>query len=156
MNEKDWEAKFEMLFAEDLIQIDDEFFDEELCFDDPNELNQIFTDLEEKNLYLINQSQGLEEQLEKSRQQYAKLQDKLGREVEMHKKNKAHLNDQINESQKSLKELKHRNQMSTVQTSSTTNPSDKNAPVEMEFNIEDLLNDMRAEICKIAEPNIPV
>ena len=156
MNEKDWEAKFEMLFAEDLIQIDDEFFDEELCFDDPNELNQIFTDLEEKNLYLINQSQGLEEQLEKSRQQYAKLQDKLGREVEMHKKNKAHLNDQINESQKSLKELKHRNQMSTVQTSSTTNPSDKNAPVEMEFNIEDLLNEMRAEICKIAEPNIPV
>ena len=156
MNEKDWEAKFEMLFAEDLIQIDDEFFDEELCFDDPNELNQIFTDLEEKNLYLINQSQGLEEQLEKSRQQYAKLQDKLGREVEMHKKNKAHLNDQINESQKSLKELKHRNQMSTVQTSSTTNPSDKNATVEMEFNIEDLLNEMRAEICKIAEPNIPV
>ncbi len=74
----------------------------------------------------------------------------------MHKKNKAHLNDQINESQKSLKELKHRNQMSTVQTSSTTNPSDKNAPVEMEFNIEDLLNEMRAEICKIAEPNIPV
>lgn len=156
MNEKDWEAKFEMLFAEDLIQIDDDFFDEELCFEDPNDLNQIFTDLEEKNLYLINQSQELEEQLEKSRQQYAKLQDILGNEVEMHKKNKAHLNDQINESQKSLKELKHRNQMSTVQTSSTTNPSDKNAPAEMEFNIEDLLNEMRAEICRIAEPNIPV
>lgn len=32
----------------------------------------------------------------------------------MHKKNKAYLNDQIGESLKSLKELKHRNQMSTV------------------------------------------
>ena len=38
MNDKDWEAKFEMLFAEDLIQIDDDFFDEELCFNDPNDL----------------------------------------------------------------------------------------------------------------------
>ena len=156
MNEKDWEAKFEMLFAEDLIQIDDDFFDEELCFDDPNDLNQIFTDLEEKNLYLIHQSQELEQQLENNRQQYVYLQDKLGSEVEMHKKNKAHLNDQITESQKSLKELKLRNQMSTVQTQSTTNPSDKNAPVDMEFNIEDLLNDLRADICRVYDKNIPV
>jgi len=42
-----------MLFAEDLIQIDDDFFDEELCFNDPNDLNEIFTNLEEDNLYLI-------------------------------------------------------------------------------------------------------
>ncbi len=60
MNDKDWEAKFEMLFAEDLIQIDDDFFDEELCFNDPNDLNEIFTNLEEDNLYLISQSQELE------------------------------------------------------------------------------------------------
>jgi hypothetical protein len=32
MNEKDWEAKFEMLFAEDLIAVEDNYFDEELCF----------------------------------------------------------------------------------------------------------------------------
>ena len=64
MNDKDWEAKFEMLFAEDLIQIDDDFFDEELCFNDPNDLNEIFTNLEEDNLYLISQSQELEESLE--------------------------------------------------------------------------------------------
>ncbi len=68
MNDKDWEAKFEMLFAEDLIQIDDDFFDEELCFNDPNDLNEIFTNLEEDNLYLISQSQELEESLEKSSQ----------------------------------------------------------------------------------------
>jgi len=39
MNEKDWDAKFEMLFAEDLIAVEDDFFDEELCFNDPNDLN---------------------------------------------------------------------------------------------------------------------
>ena len=47
MNDKDWDAKFEMLFAEDLIAVDDDFFDEELCFSDPNDLNQIFSELEE-------------------------------------------------------------------------------------------------------------
>lgn len=47
MNEKDWEAKFEMLFAEDLIAVEDDFFDEDLCFEDPNDLNQIFSELEE-------------------------------------------------------------------------------------------------------------
>lgn len=53
MNEKDWDAKFEMLFAEDLIAVEDDFFDEDLCFHDPNDLNQIFSELEEQNLYLI-------------------------------------------------------------------------------------------------------
>lgn len=47
MTEKDWEAKFELLFAEDLIPLDEKFFDEELCFKDPNDLNQIFSELEE-------------------------------------------------------------------------------------------------------------
>jgi len=64
MNEKDWEAKFEMLFAEDFIQLDENFFDEDLCFDDPNDLNKIFSELEEQNLYLIHQSQELEHSLE--------------------------------------------------------------------------------------------
>ena len=53
MTEKDWDLKFEMLFAEDLIPVDDEFFDEDLCFKDPNDLNKIFSELEEQNLYLI-------------------------------------------------------------------------------------------------------
>jgi hypothetical protein len=32
MNERDWSDKFEMLFAEDLIHVDDNFYDEDLCF----------------------------------------------------------------------------------------------------------------------------
>jgi len=47
MTDRDWEAKFEMLFAEDLIHLDNDFFDEELCFTDPNDLNKIFGELEE-------------------------------------------------------------------------------------------------------------
>lgn len=53
MTENDWKIKFEMMFAEDLVRLDEDFFDEQLCFDDPNDLNKIFSELEEQNLYLI-------------------------------------------------------------------------------------------------------
>jgi len=45
---------------EDLIELPEDYFDEELKFSDPNELNDIFTILEEKNLYFIHMSQELE------------------------------------------------------------------------------------------------
>lgn len=57
MTQKDWEDKFEMLFKQDLIDVPNDFFDEEPYFSDPNELNNIFTELEEKNLFLIHMNQ---------------------------------------------------------------------------------------------------
>jgi hypothetical protein len=56
MNDKDWDTKFEQLFLEELIDIPEDFFDEELYYSNTNELSDIFTDLEEKNLYLIHMS----------------------------------------------------------------------------------------------------
>jgi hypothetical protein len=56
MNDKDWDTKFEMLFSEELIDLPEDFFDEELYYSNTNELSDIFTDLEEKNLYLIHMS----------------------------------------------------------------------------------------------------
>lgn len=76
--------------------------------------------------------------------------DKLGSDVNMHKKNKNDLNENINESLKQLKELKQRNQMSTIQTQASTNDKDKNGqPVDQEFNIDDLLNDLRKDITRV-------
>jgi hypothetical protein len=56
MTDKDWDAKFELLIREDLIELPDDFYEEELFFTDPNDLNNIFSELEEKNLYLIHMS----------------------------------------------------------------------------------------------------
>ncbi len=56
MTDSDWDKKFEFLMNEDLIDLPEDYFDEELKFDDPNELNDIFSVLEEKNLYLIHMS----------------------------------------------------------------------------------------------------
>lgn len=53
--------------------------------------------------------------------------DKLGGEVNLHKKNRNELNEQINESMKQLKDLKQRNQMSTIQSQASTGDKvDKN------------------------------
>ena len=64
MTDKDWDAKFEMLFNEDLIDLPEDFFKEELLYNDPDELNAIFSELEEKNLYLIHMSQEVEQSIE--------------------------------------------------------------------------------------------
>ena len=98
MNEKDWKNKFEMLFAEDLIELDENFFDEDLCFNDPNDLNKIFSELEEQNLYLIHQSQEFQENLEKMHYLQADLQEQRGKEMELQRVNRNELKEQIEES----------------------------------------------------------
>jgi hypothetical protein len=60
MTDRDWEAKFELLMSEDLVELPEDFFDEELYYKDPNDLNAIFSEIEEKNLYLIHMSQEVE------------------------------------------------------------------------------------------------
>lgn len=116
MNERDWDAKFEILFAEDLIELDEDFFDEELLFNDPDDLNLIFSELEEQNLYLIHQSQEFEENMEKMHKTRIELENRLGGELEMHKANKNALKEQIDESQKSLNDLKRKSSAVTIQT----------------------------------------
>jgi len=55
MTDADWEAKFEMLMREDLIELPDEYQDERLYFENEGQLTTIFEELEETNLYQINQ-----------------------------------------------------------------------------------------------------
>jgi len=124
MNDKDWVEKFKMLFNEDLIPVDEDFYDEELCFRDPNDLNKIFSVLEEQNLYLILQSQELEFTKEQMHQLERQLRTDLGREVEMHKKNRDEVMGRIQESKNSLADLKKKSSLITVQASSSA--SDKN------------------------------
>jgi hypothetical protein len=85
------------------------------------------------------------------KQERDNVMDKLGGEVNLHKKNRNELNEQINESMKQLKDLKQRNQMSTIQSqASTGDKADKNgAATDQEFNIDDLLNDLRRDITRV-------
>jgi hypothetical protein len=64
MSDKDWEAKFELLMSEDLIDLPPDLRNEELYFTDPNQMDEIFQELEERNLYLIHRKQEIEHTLE--------------------------------------------------------------------------------------------
>ena len=58
-----------MLHKEDLIDVPDDFYDEDILFTDPNQLMEMFSDLEEANLDNIRKTQDIEEALEITRQQ---------------------------------------------------------------------------------------
>lgn len=150
MTDRDWEVKFDILFKEDFIKVDDDFYNEDLCFTDPNDLNKIFSELEEQNLYLIHQSQEMEIALEKERKKHIELQEDLGNQYEMHKRNRNELKEQIQESRKNLNELKKKSMFGTIQTTAAHTSSEKGAAAaEQEVNIEELLNDLRADICRV-------
>ncbi len=54
MTDEDWDKRFEEMWADYLIEVDESIYKEDVGFnDDPEELQKIFTDLEEKNLTLI-------------------------------------------------------------------------------------------------------
>ena len=53
MTDKMWEEKFEILMKEDLIEVPNSYYEEELFFTDTSQLNAIFTEKENKNLFLV-------------------------------------------------------------------------------------------------------
>ena len=52
-SDKEWEIIFEQMLAEDKIDVSNDFYDEEILFDSPDQLIEIFSLLEEQNLKKI-------------------------------------------------------------------------------------------------------
>jgi hypothetical protein len=50
MNKSDWEKRFDKLLKYDLIDVPKNFYDEELLFDEPERLMDVFAILEDQNL----------------------------------------------------------------------------------------------------------
>lgn len=98
MNDKDWEAKFELLMSEDLIDLPAHLREEKLYFTDPNQMDEIFKELEERNLYLIHRKQEIEHTLETQQYQKRQLEAKLGKNRDMHLDNKISLQEKIAQS----------------------------------------------------------
>ncbi|RNA40802.1 Coiled-coil domain-containing 37 [Brachionus plicatilis] len=73
----------------------DEDEDMELYFSDPQQLLDIFLELEEQNLSLIQNSQDTEEALEEMKQTINKTKQKMERETELLKKQIEYLNEDI-------------------------------------------------------------
>ena len=67
MTDRDWADKFEELLHADLIDVPEDFYDEPILFETAEQLMQIFTSLEEKNLEIIKKSQDTEHTLEQKK-----------------------------------------------------------------------------------------
>lgn len=85
---------------------DEEEEDLELYFSDPQQLLDIFLELEEQNLSLIQNSQDTEEALEEMKQTINKTKIKMERETEILKKQIANLNEEIRKESEREDELK--------------------------------------------------
>lgn len=66
--QKDMEARFEQLLSEDLIDVPDDFYEDEILYDDPDQLLARFEYLEDANLKNVLKTQDIEESLEKNKQ----------------------------------------------------------------------------------------
>jgi hypothetical protein len=54
MTEADWSKRFEDLLELNLIELPEKYYEDEIYFKTTEELDDLFTTLEEKNLSLIN------------------------------------------------------------------------------------------------------
>ena len=64
MTEKDWEIRFNQLMDLNLIDVDDDYYKDDLQFKDPGQLKSIFNKLELKNLTMIGKMQENEQAYE--------------------------------------------------------------------------------------------
>jgi len=77
MVQKRWEERFDQLMRENLIDIDAQFYKDDLPFQDPSKLGEIFADLEEESLKMIHEMQEKEQQLEKMRSDEIRMHENL-------------------------------------------------------------------------------
>ena len=95
MTDEDRAAKFEELLNADLIDVPEDYYDEPILFENSDQLMQIFTSLEEKNLEIIKKSQDTEYSLEIKKQQEMRTQKEIGGLISTLHQNSEELIEQI-------------------------------------------------------------
>ena len=106
ITDAEWGERFDDLLNAHLIDVPDDYYDNERAFNDPDELNSIFNELEEKNLFNIHQLQDLEIQLEHLKQEEKKIKSTLQMKYDQQNRSLQELQNKINESKLSLEAAK--------------------------------------------------
>ncbi len=102
MTEEEWSAKFDEMYENYLIDVPKDFFTEETCFKDPNDIEDIFSDLEERNLFLIHNRQETEQSLEEQNTKRNAVEFEMGTQFKLHNTNLNYLQGKIESSQREL------------------------------------------------------
>lgn len=106
-NNEAWlSQRFEQLLHLDLIDLDDDFYEDELYFTDPDELDQKFAQLEEDNLFYIHQIQDIEQYLETTNDTVIKTRERLDKKISALHENKSTLEGKIGDAIANLEQQK--------------------------------------------------
>ena len=98
MTDRDWEQRFNQLMSLHLIDVPDNYYKDDLQFNDPNQLKTIFNDLEVLNLKMINQMQENELGYETLVNKEQELKRRMDKKYVTQNANRVKLQNNINES----------------------------------------------------------
>ena len=79
--QKDMSTRFDKLLVEDLIDVPDDFYEDEILYDNPEQLLARFEYLEDANLKNVLKTQDIEESLEKNHQDEEAMKKLIGGEI---------------------------------------------------------------------------
>lgn len=105
MTDQMWDDKFDSLLKNYLIPVDKSFYSEHIAFTSPQDLERIFSDLEEQNLFLINQRQEIELSLEEQKNLRSKIMDTLESEAKIHRATNLELEAKILDSTQQMNQI---------------------------------------------------
>ncbi len=97
-----WESRFSQLMAENLIIVPNNYYEDKLPFNDAEALNQIFTELEEKNLTYIHTLQEKQQILEGMKETEKTLHEQLNKKRNVYVGQKMELEMKIAEIESQL------------------------------------------------------
>ena len=150
MSEADWSNRFEQLLALNLIELDDEYYQDELYFKNPSGLNQIFIDLEERNLSNINKLQDVEQQLEVMEDRRVDIMWRLESEKNKQEESQSKVQKSLREAKGNLDNLQKNNSGAQVMERPTVTPNGSSKPgVSKPVDFNKLVDELHMGMCKI-------
>ena len=106
------EARFEQLLELDLIDVPDDFYEDDILYTHPEQLLERLAELEDANLKNVTDTQEFEEGMERKLQFEKKIKEEIGGEILIQEGVKADLEMEIAKAEKELAEMKRQSLMS--------------------------------------------
>jgi hypothetical protein len=146
MTEQEWIAKFEEHLNADRVDVGEDFFEEDILFDDPEQLSDIYAYLEEINLKRIRESQDLEEQLETEKYREIKVQSDIGGAIAIQEQAKFELAKTTNMARATLMELQRQSNITSKAKEVGAAHAKKNDDEDQDVNIDALMDNLKQDI----------
>ena len=159
MTEKDWENRFNQLMSLHLIDVDDDYYKDELEFKDPNQLKSIFNALEVSNLKMISRMQENEQACENLVQRENLLKREMDKKYVTQNANRVKLQKNIGESRDALSLSKKKIKEGTFlmeHSKDTSHAAKKKGPDagRVQVDVDRMLDGLRKKIVEIYKSEI--